>query len=134
MLNQEVEEPASLGKSTNMGQEMVTKYGPRSEQHNLRSRKPRGYSYLHIMLESIVMAQHSVKKGLQIFGDYGVQAVMSKLKQLHNREVMDPKGVHFMAAQQGWDALRYLTFLKQKHCGKIRGHIFADGRKHHEYP
>ena len=32
----------------------------------------------------------SMKKGLQVFGDYGLKAVKSEMQQLHDRKVMKP--------------------------------------------
>jgi hypothetical protein len=40
------------------------------------------------------MTQHSIKKGLQIFGEAGADAVVSEMQQLHNRSVIEPKKAH----------------------------------------
>jgi ribosomal protein L9 len=66
---------------------MTEKYGERNSKHALRPRQPRDYSHLHTTLESTVMTQHAMKKGLKIFGDAGTQAVLKELKELHNRKV-----------------------------------------------
>ena len=111
---------------------MELKYGPRTAQHNLRPRKPRDYGHMHATLASIVMTQHSVNKGLKVFGKAGVTAVLSELQQLHDRKVLEPKGGE-LTKQQKRDALRYLMFLKQRRCGRIKGRGCADGRKQREY-
>lgn len=112
---------------------MATKYGPCSEQHNLRPRRLRDYGHIHTTLESIVMTQHSVKKGLQIYGHAGVEAVLSELQQLHDREVMEPKSIRSdMTGQQQSGVLYYLMSQKQKCCGKIKGYGCTDGRKQRE--
>jgi hypothetical protein len=47
---------------------------------------------MHTTLGSIVMTQHSVKKGLKQFGEAGVKAELKELQQLHDRKVMEPNG------------------------------------------
>jgi hypothetical protein len=64
------------------------KYGARMSTHGLRPRKPRDYGHLHTTLEHIVMTQYSVKKGLKVFGEAGVEAVLQELQQLHDRKVI----------------------------------------------
>ena len=87
---------------------------------------------MHATLASIAMTQHSVNKGLKVFGEAGVTAVLSELQQLHDRKVLEPKGDELTRKQKS-DALRYLMFLKQKRCGRIKGRGCADGRKQREY-
>ena len=69
---------------------MDEQYGARLSTHNLRPRKPRDYGHLHTTLEHTVMTQYSIKKGLKVFGNAGVDAVTSELKQLHDRKVIQP--------------------------------------------
>jgi hypothetical protein len=69
--------------------DMDTWYGERSGRHDLRPRRrpddnkylnairPQDHSQLHATLEYYVMTQHSVKKGLRLFGDAGKNAVYS---------------------------------------------------------
>jgi hypothetical protein len=114
-------------------QRMEAQYGARRAHHNLRPRKPRDYGHLHTTLESITMTQHSVKKGLKKFGAAGVSAVLDELQQLHDRQVIEPKGPTEITEEERRAALRYLMFLKEKRCGKIKGRRCADGRKQREY-
>jgi hypothetical protein len=88
---------------------------------------------MHATLENIVMTQNSVKKGLKVFGDAGVKAVLNELQQLYDRKVLKPKGLDELTGKQRRDSLHYLMFLKQKRCGKIKGRGCADGRKQREY-
>jgi glutamate synthase domain-containing protein 1 len=76
---------------------------------------------MHTTLEHIVMTQHSVKKGLQKFGEAGVNAVLKVLQQLHDRNVLEPKALNKITSQERKDALRYLMFLKEKWDGLIKG-------------
>jgi hypothetical protein len=112
--------------------EMDKRYGPRSVQHNLRPQKLRNYGHMHATLASITMTQHSVNKGLKVFGEAGVTAVLSELQQLHDRKVLKRKGDELMRKQKS-DALPYLMFLKPKRCVRIKGQGCADGRKQREY-
>jgi hypothetical protein len=65
------------------------KYGECSGVHNLQTRHPRDYSHLHVTLESTVMTQHSMKKGIKLFGEAGIEAVLKGLKQLHDCKVLE---------------------------------------------
>ena len=119
----------------NIENEMDEKYGPRNQQYNLRPRKPRDYGHLHATidgnfnatLESIAMTQHGMRKGLQVFGKAGEDAVTKELTQLHERKVLKP--VANLNCKERQDALKYLMFLKEKRNGIIKGRGCADGRK-----
>jgi hypothetical protein len=73
----------ALDEQATINQTMTDTYGERS---------PRGYSHLHTTLAGIAMTQHSVKKGLKAFGDDGTQALLKELRQLHDWQVVEPKG------------------------------------------
>ncbi len=105
------------------------KYGPRTGKYDLRARKPRDYGHMHVTLEAIAMTQHSVQKGLKLFGEAGVVAVTEELVQLHERGVVEPKYIQDLNGAQKQAALQYLMFLKQKRNGSIKGRGCADGRK-----
>jgi Reverse transcriptase (RNA-dependent DNA polymerase) len=74
-----------------------------------------------------------MKKGIKMSGNPGIEAVLSELRQLHNREVMVPVLADGLSKGENRDALQYLMFLKQKRCGKIKGRGCADGRKQRIY-
>ena len=80
-------------------------------------------------MHTIAMTQYNVKKGLQIFGDKGVEAIMSEMKQIDARKVLKPVDPDSLSQYQKQKTLEYLMFLKQKRCGKIKGRGCADGRK-----
>ena len=44
----------------------------------------------HLILQSVVMSQYSMKQGIKIFDDKGKQAVLTELQQLHDRDVGEP--------------------------------------------
>ena len=70
-----------------------------------------------------------MSKGLKVFGEPGVAAVLKELKQLHERMVMYPKNADGIRTSQENAALQYLMFLKQKRCGKIKRRGCTNGRK-----
>jgi hypothetical protein len=63
------------------------------------------------------MMQHSVKKGLRLFGDAGNDAVYSEMQQLHEMEAIEPKRSDMLTHEENRASLHYLMFLKQKRCG-----------------
>jgi hypothetical protein len=123
----------ALDEQATIDQTMTDTYGERSKGHNLRPQSSCDYSHLHTTLAGIAMTQDSVKKGLKAFGDDGTQALLKELRQLHDRQVVKPKGPDEITRQQRHDALRYLMFLKKRRCGTIKARGCADGRKQREY-
>ena len=82
---------------------------------------------------SFVTAQMTAKAGLKYFGQDGADAIMIELEQLLYRKVMDGCKAGDLTKEQKKAALKYLMFLKQKRCGKIKGRGCADGRKQRLY-
>ena len=107
----------------------------RSEHYDLRPLERRNYAMVAAGVdktaveETLATPQMSMKRGLEIFGDQGVQAVRSEMQQLHDRKVMDPRPSKELTREQKKEALAYLMFLKRKRCGKIKARGCADGRK-----
>ena len=64
-----------------------------------------------------------------MFGEGGYAAVKKEMQQLHDRKVMQPISQKDLSPEQKKEALGYLTFLKKKRCGKIKGRGCADGHK-----
>jgi hypothetical protein len=130
--------------------DMEGKYGPRSERYNMHKRRECYYSHLFVSSDAAINAgngeepaesaeeplatpQMSMKKGLKIFGEAGVQAVEKEMLQLHERKVMEPKHAVELSPEQKREALAYLMFLKRNRCGKIKVRGCADGRKQRAY-
>lgn len=112
---------------------MDQKYGARTGAYNLRARKPRDYGHLHTTLEHTCMTQFSVKKGIKEFGQAGIDAVLSEMKQLDDRNVIVPCAQNTLTREEKFRSLQYLMFLKKKRCGRIKGRGCADGRKQRMY-
>ncbi len=85
------DEVAPVAPVMQVDEVMDERYGRRLGKYNFRARKPRDYSHLHALLESIVMTQHSFRKGLRIFGEAGIDAVLKELTQLYDHEVIKAK-------------------------------------------
>jgi hypothetical protein len=101
--------------------------------HNLRPKAPRDYRHAHATIENIVMTQHSIKKGLKLYGEAGAEAVVSEMQQLHDRDLIELKSANMLTNEEKKKALHYLVFLKKKRCGRIKGRGCADGRKQRIY-
>ena len=81
------------------------------------------------VLRHTVLTQYTLKKGLQVFGPPGVEAVYKELQQLHERKLGEPRDASTLSPTQKRNALGYLMFLKQKRTGQIKGRGCANGRK-----
>ena len=75
----------------------------------------------------------SLKKGLDVFGEKGRDAVIAELTQLHNRDVLEPIPHESLSTDDRRQALPYLMFLKEKRSGQIKGRGCADGRRQRLY-
>lgn len=83
--------------------------------------------------EMLATEQMSMKRGLKVFGQDGIDAVGSEINQLHVRTVMKPKNVKELTREERQQALAYLMFLKRKRSGQVKGRGCADGRKQRAY-
>jgi hypothetical protein len=75
----------------------------------------------------------NVNKGLKQFGQKGAEAVIEEMRQLHYRNVIKPVYHDSLTKEERQKALRYLMFLKEKRCGKIKARGCADGRSQRLY-
>jgi len=152
--------PAENAGVHELEDEMDMRYGQRNSQYNLRQRKTRNYSHLHNTLGEIltqklrsevkpkrpqdfamlhntlhgaILTQYSVKKGLEMFGEIGEEALVQELKQVHDMDVFNPKDPRKMTREEKKQALEYLMFLKQKKSGRVKARGCADGRKQRRY-
>jgi hypothetical protein len=129
----ESEPPPRTPDQHAINRQIADKYGARNAAYNLRLRRPRDFGHLHTMLESVMLLQYNMKKGIKLFGKDGVDAVMSELSQLDERKVLEPKDARDLSRDEKRAALEYLMFLKKKRCGRIKGCGCADGRKQWSY-
>jgi hypothetical protein len=78
---------------------------------------------------SFVTAQMSAKAGLKYFGSCRSEPIVKELCQLILLKVMTGCPPSDLTAEQKAKSLKYLMFLKEKQCGKIKGRGCADGQK-----
>jgi hypothetical protein len=116
-----------------IAQDMDIRYGEQTGRYDLRPRRPRDYGHLHNIIDNTVLTQMSMKQGLKTFGAEGRDAVLSEMKQLHDRGVIEPRDPNSLSVEDKRGALEYLMFLKKKRSGKIKGRGCADGRKQRVY-
>jgi hypothetical protein len=77
-----------------------------------------------------VMTQHGLMQGIKQFGQRGVDALMTELKQLSVRNVLImPEDLQSLSKEDKRMALNYLMFLEEKRKGAIKGRGYADGRR-----
>ena len=149
--------PAEMALPEGVAEAMNQKYGPRGRS-GLRARKPPRSSSrikvpqsaahhalnaliaheVHSMhgmpwLEHVALTQYNLRRGLKAFGQAAVDAVVSELKQLHDRRTMHPIHAGALSLADKRRALGYLMFVKEKRCGTIKGRGCADGRKQRVY-
>ena len=81
---------------------MDEQYDTHTGTYDLHPWHARDCSHLHAAIagsecnanrtfEEMVMTQHTMKKGLEIFWEARVEAVLTEMKQLHDHNVMEPK-------------------------------------------
>ena len=83
--------------------------------------------------DAFVTAQMSAKAGLKLFGGKGAEAIMKELGQLILMKVMSGVHAHKLTRDQKKSALKYLMFLKEKRCGRVKARGCTDGRKQRLY-
>ena len=76
-----------------------------------------------------LMTQLSLKQGIKVWKQAGVDAVHKEMKQMHDLNVFEPVDKSTLTKAQLRQALRTIIFLKQKRCGRIKARACADGRK-----
>ena len=80
-------------------------------------------------LQSTILTQYYLNKGLKAFGNEGKSAVINELNQLHVIKAMKSIQKTSLTSEQKHWSLQYLMFLKQKRSGEIKARGCADGRK-----
>jgi len=115
--------------------ELATGEPPQNGNMSLRPRKSHTTHPIHLLGRgfedafTFMTAQMSAKKGLKHFGSQGEDAILAEMQQIHYRNVIKPRMAASLTREDKRQALRYLMFLKQKRCGKIKARGCADGRK-----
>jgi len=100
---------------------------------DIKPKCPQDFALFHNTLHGTILTQYSVKKGLEIFGEIGEEALTQELKQVHDMDVFNQKDPCKMTCEEKKQALEYLIFLKQKKSRRVKVHGCADGPKQRKY-
>jgi hypothetical protein len=128
-------------KITSVSNEMEIPNPCEDLRDQLRAKQKPGVSFPHDScsskelapeLEAIALTQYTLKKGLKEFGKEGLVALGKEVEQLYTRKVSKPVDGDDLTREQKRASLRYLMFLTQKRCGRIKARGCADGRKQRE--
>jgi hypothetical protein len=71
-------------------------------------------------MDAIIMTQYSMKRGPKQFGQRDVNALITQLRQLDTRKVLDPVDGILFSNEDERETRNYLMFLKEKRTGIIR--------------
>jgi hypothetical protein len=77
----------------------------------------------------ICFTQYTMKKGLKLFGNKGIEAIRKEMQQFEDLDVGEPINPQDLSMEQRERVLEYLMYLKEKRDGRIKGRGCADGRK-----
>jgi hypothetical protein len=94
--------------------DMDIKYGPCNHNHDLQPHKLHDDSHLCADLEHTALTLYNIKKGLKIFREAGAEAVVKKMKQLHDHAIIQLCLVNILTQEETKKLLQYLMFLKKK--------------------
>jgi hypothetical protein len=110
-------------------------YNLRSREHiaHLNVRAPFDYSNRYGYAAHMLMVQVSAKKGLKMFGERAAMAIITEFKQLHDKSVFKPVHMNSVPYEERKKALRAITLVQEKRCGKIKGRTVADGSTQRTY-
>ena len=91
--------------------------------------------------EALIMARtmvcmvqtHSLKAGINKFGEKGVEAASKEMTQLHERDCFEPVDVSQLSFEEKRKALDSPIFLTEKRDGLIKARTCANGSKQREW-
>ena len=66
-------------------------------------------------------AQMPVQKGIELFGERAILAILQELGQIDDKGVVKPMKPNTLTAEEKWKALHAITMIKEKRCGRIKG-------------
>jgi hypothetical protein len=79
-------------------------------------------------LTGIMMTQMSAKAGIKKHGQVAIDALFEEFAQLHDLGVFEPQQASKLSSPERRAALRAISVVKEKRCGRIKGRTVADGR------
>ena len=75
------------------------------------------------------MTQMTSKDEVRKHGECVLHALLKEYTQLHNKKVFIPLDEKILSYQGKRYSLYAIDLIKEKHCGQLKGHTCADGRK-----
>jgi len=96
----------------------------RGEQYNA--------GMLHKNIVHYCMTQMSAKKGIKLFGEKALEAMVSEYSQLDKLSVFLPRWASSLSYEEKNAALNIIDLIKEKRSGKIKGRTVVDGRGQRE--
>jgi hypothetical protein len=82
----------------------------------------------HISAVGMVFNQMGAKAGVKRYGEEAIQAIVAECKQLDDKKAFKPRNRKDLTKLERKRALRAITLVKEKRCGRIKGRTVADGR------
>ena len=82
---------------------------------------------------SYAFTQMSAREGLKRYRERAAEALIAEWKQLDDKKVFHGVKFNDTTPEQRRKALGLVQLIKEKRCGKIKGHTCADGRKQQAY-
>jgi hypothetical protein len=76
----------------------------------------------------MVMTQMTTKAGIQKQGQIAINALFQEISQLHDLGLFLAQDTKQLTGLQKRGALRAISMVKEKRCGRIKGRTVADGR------
>jgi hypothetical protein len=79
-------------------------------------------------ISGAIFTQMTAKKGIRKHGQLAIDALFNEFEQLHDLGVFLAQDASKLTRKQKRAALRAISMVKEKRCGKIKGRTVADGR------
>ena len=84
-------------------------------------------NFIERAINHIILKQVGLKKGIKLLGERGVDAIITEMKQFHDRGVVRPLLPKEITYEIRKKVLGYMMFLKKRNV-QIKGRGCADGR------
>ena len=86
----------------------------------------------------VLFTQMSATKGIKLFGERAIAAIVKELKKLEygpmpGKKVVEAVDPDSLSKEEKYRALNAINLIKEKRDGTIKGRTCADGSKQHRY-
>ena len=93
----------------------------------------RGCRELASMAVNMMFNQMTATKGIKIFGERAVAAMVKEYQQLNDMMVIGRTNPDKLMSDDKRRALLAINLIKEKRCGRIKGRAVADGSTHRKF-